>query len=60
MKLGADEVVKFDLSDSATWDAALDGVSVIYSASLDPLLEGHLTFSKELGKRAAQIKHVGT
>ena len=58
MKLGADEVVKFDLSDSATWDAALDGVSVIYSASLDPLLEGHLTFSKELGKRAAQIKHV--
>jgi len=58
LKLGADEVVKFDLSDSATWDAALDGVSVIYSASLDPLLEGHLTFSKELGKRAAQIKHV--
>ena len=58
MKLGADEVVKFDLSDSATWDAALDGVSVIYSASLDPLLEGHLTFSKELGKRATQIKHV--
>ena len=31
---------------------------MIYSASLDPLLEGHLAFSKELGKRAAQIKHV--
>jgi len=58
LKLGADEVVKFDLSDPATWQAALDGVSAVYSASLDPMLEGHLAFSKELGKRAAQIKHV--
>ena len=48
--LGTDEVVKFDLSDSNTWAAALDGVSSIYSASLDPMLEGHLAFSKELGK----------
>ncbi|MDA9008499.1 NAD(P)H-binding protein [Alphaproteobacteria bacterium] len=56
--LGADEVVKFDLSDNSTWNAALDGVSVVYSASLDPMLEGHLNFSKELGKRRDQIKHV--
>ncbi|MFK7800120.1 MAG: SDR family oxidoreductase [Anaerolineae bacterium] len=56
--LGADEVVKFDLNDSATWAKALDGVSAVYSASLDPLLEGHLAFSKELGKHKDQIKHV--
>lgn len=56
--LGAHEVVAFDLNDASTWDAALDGVSAVYSASLDPMLEGHLAFCKELGKRADQIKHV--
>lgn len=56
--LGADEVVAFDLNDNATWGAALDGVSAVYSASLDPMLEGHLAFCKELGNRAQQIKHV--
>ncbi|MFK7858286.1 MAG: NAD(P)H-binding protein [Granulosicoccus sp.] len=56
--LGADEVVKFDLNDSTTWDAALENVSSVYSASLDPMLEGHLEFCKALGKRAAQIRHV--
>ncbi|MGB1258340.1 MAG: NAD(P)H-binding protein [Thiolinea sp.] len=56
--LGADEVVKFDLNDSDTWAAALDGVTAVYSASLDPMLEGHLAFSKELGNRQDQIKHV--
>ena len=56
--LGADEVVNFDLSDSATWDAALEGVSAVYSASLDPMLEGHLAFCKALGDRGEQIKHV--
>ncbi len=56
--LGAHEVVKFDLNDSATWDAALEGVSSLYSASLDPMLKGHLAFCKELGNRAKQIKHV--
>jgi uncharacterized protein YbjT (DUF2867 family) len=56
--LGADEVVKLDLNDSDTWAAALDGVNAVYSASLDPMLEGHLAFSKELGKRKDQIKHV--
>ncbi|KAB7616324.1 NAD(P)H-binding protein [Amylibacter sp. SFDW26] len=56
--LGAHEVVKFDLSDPNTWGPALDGVSAIYSASLDPMLEGHLAFCKELGNRKADIKHV--
>ena len=56
--LGADEVVHFDLNDSSTWDAALDGVTAVYSASLDPMLEGHLAFSKAMGERADQISHV--
>ena len=49
-KLGADEIVKFDLTDKGTWDGALKGVEAVYSASLDPLLEHHLSFSKHLGK----------
>lgn len=56
--LGADEVVHFDLSNADTWAAALDGVNAVYSASLDPMLEGHLAFCKELGRRKADIKHV--
>lgn len=56
--LGADEVVAFDLNNADTWDAALDGISVVYSASLDPMLEGHLAFCKALGKRKQQINHV--
>ena len=56
--LGADEVVPFDLNDPATWDGALDGVSAVYSASLDPMLEGHLAFSKAMGERSDQIRHV--
>jgi len=57
-QLGADEVVKFDLNDNSTWNAALEGVSAVYSASLDPMLEGHLAFCKELGNRVKQINHV--
>lgn len=56
--LGAHDVVKFDLNDSTTWDAALEDVSSVYSASLDPMLEGHLAFCKALGERAAQLKHI--
>jgi len=58
LDLGADEVVKFDLSDPSTWTAALDGVQAVYSASLDPMLDGHLAFCKELGRLRDQIKHV--
>lgn len=56
--LGADEVVHFDLNTPDTWEAALAGVSAVYSASLDPMLEGHLAFCKELGRRKNDIKHV--
>ena len=58
LALGADEVVKFDLSDPASWEAALDEIDAVYSASLDPMLQGHLEFCKELGRRRDQIKHV--
>ncbi len=58
LALGADEVVKFDLSDPQTWPAALEGINAVYSASLDPILQQHLAFCKELGKRRAQIEHV--
>ncbi len=57
-KLGADELVYFDLNNSETWEAALDGITAVYSASLDPLLEGHLGFSKALGRHKDHIKHV--
>ena len=56
--LGADEVVEFDLNNESTWDKALDGVSAVYSASLDPMLEGHLGFSKAIGERRSEIKQV--
>jgi len=56
--LGAEQVVHFDLNDSTTWEGALDGVSAVYSASLDPMLEGHLAFCEELGRRSDQIDHV--
>lgn len=55
---GADELVHFDLNDAQTWDAALHGVSVIYSASLDPMLEGHLAFCQALAERRHTVKHV--
>ena len=56
--LGAHEIVQFDLHDAETWGPALDGVSAVYSASLDPMLEGHLAFCEELGRRKEQIRHV--
>jgi len=57
-KLGADEVVAFDLTDRATWDPALKDVQAIYSASLDPLLQHHLDFAAHLGSLQGQVKHV--
>lgn len=57
LALGADEVVRLDLTDAATYGEALDGVSAVYSASLDPLLEGHLSFSKAMGE-AGHVEHV--
>merc|ERR1712039_1015896 len=57
-KLGADELMKFDYTDPATWGPALKDVEVVYSASLDPLLEHHLKFCDFLGTNRDQIKHV--
>ncbi|MGB1239217.1 MAG: hypothetical protein ACPG4U_13450, partial [Pseudomonadales bacterium] len=54
----ADEVVKFDLNDSATWEAALEGVTHLYSASLDPMLQGHLDFAAFLAGYTQQLEHV--
>jgi len=57
-QIGAHELVTFDYTNPETWDAALDGVEAVYSASLDPLLEHHLKFSAYLGSLGNQIKHV--
>jgi hypothetical protein len=46
---GANEVVKLDLSDESTFAGALDNVNAVYSASLDPLIKGHLNFSNYMG-----------
>jgi hypothetical protein len=54
---GAHEVVKLDLTDSNTYAEVLDGVNAVYSASLDPLLEGHLAFSKTMGQQLS-VEHV--
>jgi len=55
--IGAAEVVPFDYTNPETWNEALDGVTTVYSSSLDPLLEHHLKFSKFLGSQK-QIEHV--
>eukprot|EP00401_Gymnodinium_catenatum_P079887 CAMPEP_0117517520 /NCGR_PEP_ID=MMETSP0784-20121206/31654_1 /TAXON_ID=39447 /ORGANISM="" /LENGTH=331 /DNA_ID=CAMNT_0005313403 /DNA_START=117 /DNA_END=1112 /DNA_ORIENTATION=+ len=57
-KLGAQEVTHFDYKDPATWEAALQDVDVVYSASLDPLLQQHLQFCDFLGTKRSQIKQV--
>eukprot|EP00756_Hemistasia_phaeocysticola_P002146 Hpha_TRINITY_DN11479_c0_g1::TRINITY_DN11479_c0_g1_i1::g.137405::m.137405 len=56
--LGAHEVVKFDYTDPATWGPALADVEVIYSSSLDPLLEHYTKFATHLGTLGGQIKHL--
>jgi len=56
-KIGASEVVPFDYTNPETWNAALAGVSAVYSSSLDPLLAHHLKFSEFLGTQK-QVEHV--
>jgi len=56
--LGADELVEFDYTNKDTWPNALKDVEVVYSASLDPLLEQHLQFCDFLGTLKSQIKQV--
>lgn len=57
-KLGATELTKFDYKDESTWEPALKDVDVVYSASLDPLLEHHLKFCDFLGTKKSQIRQV--
>merc|ERR1719329_2136937 len=57
-KLGAHKLTKFDYTDPSTWEPALKDVDVVYSASLDPLLEHHLKFCDYLGTIKSQIKQV--
>jgi len=57
-KLGAHELVKFDLKDPDTWPAVVDGVDAVYSASLDPLLEHHLKFCEFLGTKRSHVQQV--
>mmetsp|Transcript_2211 Transcript_2211/g.4944 ORF Transcript_2211/g.4944 Transcript_2211/m.4944 type:complete len:327 (-) Transcript_2211:85-1065(-) len=57
LRLGAHEICRLDLKDEATFGPCLDGVRAVYSASLDPLLEGHLAFSKWMGSNAKQVEH---
>jgi len=49
--LGAHEVVEFDYKNPETWAPACKDVSVVYSASLDPLLEHHFAFCDYLGTK---------
>jgi len=56
--LGAAEVVAFDLKDKNTWEGAVNGVSAVFSASLDPLISEHMEFAAFLGTKKEQIKHV--
>jgi len=56
--LGAHEMATFDYKDPATWEAACKDVSIVYSASLDPLLDHHFAFCDYLGTIKDQIKHV--
>jgi len=57
-KIGATELVEFDYTKPDTWKKATEGVNVVYSASPDPQLEGHLKFSEYLGTIKDSIKHV--
>jgi uncharacterized protein YbjT (DUF2867 family) len=56
--LGAHQQAKFDLKDPQTWGPALDGVSALYSASLDPLLDHHLKFCEALTDYKDSLSHV--
>lgn len=57
-QLGAHELAAFDYTDSQTWESALKGVDIVYSSSVDPLLEHHLKFCDYLGSIKDQIQHV--
>jgi uncharacterized protein YbjT (DUF2867 family) len=57
--LGAHEVVNLDLKDESTWAQATEGVTRVFSSSMDALIQQHMDFSAFLGEqRKKEIKHV--
>lgn len=57
-ELGAHECVRFDLKEAATWPVCTQGVTQVYSASVDPLIMEHMEWAKHLGTLKSQLKHV--
>merc|ERR1712137_561358 len=55
--LGASECVNLDLKDQSTWGKATDGVTKIFSSSMDALIEEHMSFAKFLGEKKT-VDHV--
>lgn len=57
--IGAHETVAFDLKNKETWGPATEGVTRIFSSSMDLLIQEHMDFSKWLGEnRKGQVDHV--
>ena len=48
---GADECVTLNLQEQASWEAATDGVTKIFSSSPDSLIVEHMDFAKYLGNK---------
>jgi len=55
--LGAHECVKYDLKDTATWAPTLDGVTRVFSSSMDSLIQEHMDFAKFMAEKKT-IEHV--
>merc|ERR1719221_1454602 len=55
--MGAHDCVKLDLQDKNSWAAATDGVSKVFSSSMDALIAQHMDFAKFLGTQKT-VDHV--
>jgi len=55
--LGAHECVTMDLKDPAGWAKACDGVTKVFSSSMDSLIAEHMDFAKFL-KAETKVDHV--
>jgi uncharacterized protein YbjT (DUF2867 family) len=55
--LGAHECVKYDLKETGSWAAATDGVTKVFSSSMDALIQEHMDFAKFLAQQKT-IDHV--
>jgi len=57
--LGANEIVKFDISDESTWKSALDGCSILFSSTQDKYIQNGLDFAKFVGANyKGTIEHI--